>query len=92
MTIYSAGHDYGTLDLKDTAATVRIGDCAWIGGDAVILQGVEIGKGAVVGAGSVVTKSVPPYCVVVGNPARVVKQRVLNEADGDGTTMGPPTA
>lgn len=46
---------------------------AWIGMNAIILKGVEIGEGAVVGAGSVVTKNVPAWTVVVGNPARVVK-------------------
>ena len=47
---------------------------AWIGMNSIILKGVEIGEGAVVAAGSVVTKSVPPFCVAAGNPARVVKQ------------------
>ena len=51
---------------------------AWIGANAVILLGVSIGKHAIVGAGSVVTKDVPDYGVVVGNPARVVK--MLNPA------------
>ena len=45
----------------------------WIGAHAVIL-GVTIGKGAIVGPGSVVTKDVPPHCVVVGNPAKILKR------------------
>lgn len=54
---------------------VFIEDDVWIGSRAILLKGVRIGRGAVVGAGSVVTKNVPPYAVVVGNPARVVKYR-----------------
>lgn len=50
-------------------------DDVWIGRDVLILSGVKIGKGAVVGARSVVTHDVPPYAVVCGNPARVLKYR-----------------
>lgn len=53
---------------------VVIGDNVWIGDKATILPNVHIGNGSVVGANSVVTSDVPPYCVVVGNPAKVVKQ------------------
>ncbi len=52
---------------------VRIGDEVWIGGGAILLPGVTIGKGSVVGAGAVVTKDIPPYSVAVGNPARVLR-------------------
>jgi maltose O-acetyltransferase len=52
-----------------------IGDDVWIGTRAIILPGVTIGDGVVVGAGSVVTRDVPPYAVVAGNPARVVGER-----------------
>lgn len=54
---------------------VVIGDDVWIGARAVILRGVEIGRGSIVGAASVVTKSVPPYAVVAGSPAQVVRFR-----------------
>ncbi|MGB9544746.1 acyltransferase [Vibrio harveyi] len=47
---------------------------AWIGANSIILPGVEIGRNAVVGAGSIVTKSVPDYCIVVGSPARVINE------------------
>lgn len=53
---------------------VRIEDYAWIGFKASVLKGVCIGKGAVVAAASVVTKDVPPFCVVAGNPARIVRE------------------
>ena len=53
----------------------RIGNDVWIGQNAIILHGVEIGDGAVVGAGAVVTHSVPAYAIVAGNPARIVRSR-----------------
>lgn len=56
------------------SAPVVIGDDAWIGCNSIILKGVSIGKGAIVAAGSVVTKDVEPFTLVAGNPAKVVKQ------------------
>ncbi|WP_286778849.1 MULTISPECIES: acyltransferase [Sphingobacterium] len=55
-------------------AEVRIDNNVWIGANAVILAGVSIGEHCVVGAGAVVTKSIPPFSVSVGNPAKVVKK------------------
>lgn len=52
---------------------IIVEDDVWIGIGVVILPGVKIGKCSIVGAGSIVTKDVPPYSVVVGNPARVIK-------------------
>jgi galactoside O-acetyltransferase len=60
-------------------APVTIRDKAWIGMNALILEGVTIGEGAVVGAGAVVTRDVPPWTLVAGNPARVV--RTLDPSD-----------
>jgi len=54
---------------------INIAEGAWIASHAVILPGVNIGEGAVVGAGSIVTKDVPPYAIVCGNPAKVIKYR-----------------
>ncbi|WP_145962980.1 acyltransferase [Mangrovicoccus ximenensis] len=54
----------------------RIGRNCFIGGSSLILPGVEIGDGCVVGAGSVVTKSVPPGCVVAGNPAKILREGI----------------
>ena len=65
-------------DVKDSTTTkgdVIIGSDVWIGAQAIIMSGVTVGDGAVIGAGAVVTKDVPPYGVVVGNPARLVKMR-----------------
>lgn len=56
------------------AFPITVGNNVWFGSNIVVLPGVTIGDGAVVGAGSVVTKDVPAYSVVVGNPARVLKK------------------
>lgn len=58
---------------------VIIGNDVWIGMDVVIMSGVTIGDGAVIGARAVVTKDVPPYAMVVGNPAKIVKYRFNDE-------------
>lgn len=58
---------------------VRIGHGAWIGDSVIVLPGVTIGDGAVIGAGSVVTKSVAAYAIAVGNPARVIRYRFSDE-------------
>jgi len=57
------------------AETVTIADDVWIGTRAIILPGRKIGKGAIVGAGAVVTKDVPDYAIVGGNPARIIRYR-----------------
>lgn len=55
---------------------IVVGNDVWIGSRVTILPGVTIGQGSIVGTGTVVTKSVPPYSIVVGNPGRVVRSRV----------------
>ena len=59
---------------------VRIEDSAWIGARSIILKGVTVGQGAIVAAGSVVSKSVPPFVIVAGNPAREVGKVRRDEA------------
>jgi len=59
---------------KVTTAPIVIEDEVWLGANVVVVAGVTIGKHSVVAAGAVVTKSIPPYSVAVGNPARVIKQ------------------
>jgi lipopolysaccharide transport system ATP-binding protein len=54
---------------------ITIGNDVWIGAKSTIMSGVKIGDGAVIGSGSVVAKDVPPYSIVVGNPAKVIKYR-----------------
>ena len=73
--ILTLGHDPNSASFEDRGAPVVIGDRVWIAYRAVVLPGVTIGEGAVVAAGAVVTKDVPPFSVVAGNPARVVRQR-----------------
>lgn len=60
---------------KEDDADVIIEDDVWIGSHATILKGVTVGRGGIVGAGAVVTKDVPPYAIVAGSPARLVKFR-----------------
>jgi acetyltransferase-like isoleucine patch superfamily enzyme len=57
-----------------TTAPIVIGDETWVGANVVIVAGVTIGRHSVIAAGSVVTKNVPDYSVVVGNPARIIKK------------------
>ena len=71
--ITTTDHDY-QHDLDAHFTPVIIGKGVWIGANVTILPGVEIGDFAVIGAGSVVTKSVASRCVAVGAPARVIKQ------------------
>lgn len=58
---------------------IVIGDDVWIGANAIILKGVRVGRGAIIGAGSVVVKDVQDYSIVVGNPARMIKMRFTKE-------------
>jgi acetyltransferase-like isoleucine patch superfamily enzyme len=62
-------------DQVETLRPVRIGRCVWLGMRAMVLPGVEIGEGSIVGAGAVVTKSIPSCSIVAGNPARVIGTR-----------------
>jgi acetyltransferase-like isoleucine patch superfamily enzyme len=68
--------DYKEMDkLHPDDLPIYIEDDVWIGARSIILSGVRIGEGSIVAAGSVVTKSVPPYSIVGGVPARVIKSR-----------------
>jgi acetyltransferase-like isoleucine patch superfamily enzyme len=78
VKIFAASHDYHDLDLPDYGEGISISDYVWIGGGAIILPGVNLGKGAVIGAGSVITRDIPDWSVAAGNPARVIKKRILN--------------
>ena len=72
VSLLTNNHDpYDRMILPCKPILIKKG--AWIGANVVVLRGISIGKHAIVGAGSVVTKDVPDYAVVVGNPAKVVK-------------------
>ena len=59
---------------RTVARPVKIEDGVWIGGGAILLPGVTIGRNSIIGAGSVVTRSIPPDCIAVGNPCRVIRK------------------
>jgi acetyltransferase-like isoleucine patch superfamily enzyme len=69
----------GKSMVRPVQQPVKIGAGCWVGDNVTILEGVEIGDGAIVGAGSVVTRSVPPYAIAVGNPAKVMRYRYPEE-------------
>ena len=77
VSFLTAGHDHTNLSLPDVAAPIVVGDNVWIGANVSVLQGVTIGEGAIIAAGSVVVKSVPPYKIYAGIPAKEIKDRVL---------------
>ena len=62
------------------AKPVRIGNHVWLGENSMVLKGVTIGDGAVIAASSVVTKDVPPHCLVAGSPAKVIRENIEWEA------------
>lgn len=82
VSLISADHEYSNNDtpiriqgIKIEKKPIIISDDVWIGEKVTILKMVKIGKGAIIGAGSVVTKDIPDYAVAAGNPAKVIKYR-----------------
>ena len=75
-SIFEEGHP---LSLSLDESQVRICDDAWIGAGAMVLRGVTVGEGGIVAAGAVVTKDVPPYTIVAGNPAVMVRELSADE-------------
>lgn len=75
----TASHDITSPIMKLITKPINVGGNVWIAAKATILPGVTIGEGAVVGACAVISKDVSPWSVVVGNPARVVRNRELKD-------------
>lgn len=73
------GFDYADRDYFEGFISTQIGNDVWIGANAMIKGGVKIGDGAIIGAGSVVTKDVPPYAIWVGVPAKLLRYRFDSE-------------
>jgi acetyltransferase-like isoleucine patch superfamily enzyme/SAM-dependent methyltransferase len=81
----ATAYPFNFLFLQDTSIThntdartkgvTQIGNDVWIGQSAIILSGVTVGDGAIIGAGAVVSRDVPPYAIVAGNPAQVIRHR-----------------
>ncbi|MAW97089.1 MULTISPECIES: putative colanic acid biosynthesis acetyltransferase [unclassified Leeuwenhoekiella] len=70
-------HDFTKIDFPLTCKPIQIGNSVWIAADSFVGPGVIIGDGAVAGARSAIFKNVDPWTVVGGNPARIIKQRIL---------------
>jgi acetyltransferase-like isoleucine patch superfamily enzyme len=83
-TLVASNHTVDTSELmidapwETSKSSIEIAEDVWIGANCVILPGVTIGRGAVIGAGSVVTKSVPAYSIYVGNPAKLLRMRHMH--------------
>lgn len=75
VMIYNSEHDINDKDFKPITGKITIEDYVFIGPRAIILPNVTIGKGAVVAAGAIVTKDVPPYAIVAGVPAKIIGER-----------------
>lgn len=73
-----ASHDYRDRAYPLIGGRITVEDDCWIAADAFIGPGITVGRGSVVGARAVVVKDVPPWSVVAGNPARVIRERTLN--------------
>ena len=77
VRLITGSHDVTSPHFNLVTRPITINDNVWIATGAIVLPGVTIGEGAVVGAGSVVTKDVEPWSVVAGNPAKFIKKREL---------------
>ncbi|NQX48681.1 acyltransferase [Paenibacillus tritici] len=84
-SMYGFNHGFASADIPVfrqpcTVKGIIIGDDVWIGANAVILDGVRIGSHSIIAAGAIVTREVPPYSIVGGNPARVIRTRLAGDA------------
>lgn len=85
VKIYTRNHAFSDLAIPmcqqgfQETKPVVIEDDVWIGANVIILRGVHVNKGAIIGAGSIVTKDVPGYAIVAGNPAKTIRYRDRRE-------------
>jgi putative colanic acid biosynthesis acetyltransferase WcaF len=86
----TASHDISDPHMRLTTAPVVIGDGSWVCAGAYVGPGITVGEGAVVGARAVVTRSVEPWSVVAGNPARFIKTRELRQSPAPATGDAGP--
>jgi len=83
--IYARYHNFDRTDIPmnrqgmEESGTVTIEDDVWIGARVTILKNVIIGKGSIIGAASVVTKNIPPYSIAAGDPAKVIRSRLVSK-------------
>lgn len=73
--LYDRSWNKNILENNSINKKTIIGNDVWIGCNALILNGIMIGDGAVIGAGTIVTKDIPPYAIVIGNPGKIIKYR-----------------
>ncbi|GAU77781.1 CatB-related O-acetyltransferase [Fusibacter sp. 3D3] len=81
-TTFAINHSIFKTSFKDDAVSkgsILIEDDVWIGSNVTLLSGVTIGRGSIIGAGTVVTKNIPRYSIAVGNPAKIIKKRFVDE-------------
>lgn len=75
----ATGHSWCSASTVETARPTIIGNDVWIGANVIILGGIHVGNGAVIGTGAVVTKDVPPYAIVGGVPAKIIRYRFTED-------------
>lgn len=77
VRFHAGGHDIADMEYRHAGGDITVGDNSWIGAGAIVLPGVCIGRGCVIGAGSVVNKDIPDNSVAAGVPAKVIRTRGL---------------
>jgi maltose O-acetyltransferase len=75
VKLITGGHDVNSPSYEFECGPIIVQDYAWVAMNVIVLKDITIGKGAIVGAGSVVTRNVEPYSIVAGNPARIIGRR-----------------
>ena len=88
-TIFHEDHDteFHNVQRNPQKQGTVVGNDVWIGQDAIVMRGLTIGDGAVIAAGAVVTKDVPPFAIVGGNPAKLIRFRFPSDVIDELTTL-----